>query len=191
MTNEIIRSYLLANKLKDVLRTGWLEVKISGERIESVAEHIYGSIVLANIMNKVYELNLDMLKVINMIIDKESEKIFMAKENTPISNDSTNNDVNNNSQSEYLAEFNLGESKEAIFCKQILKIESDLQAKIYELNGNFSLENALNDVKNFGEPLASQILPNVKKPSDGWLEYNRQFYSDEIFKNLSNEIQKL
>ena len=44
MTKEerVIKYYVLCNKLKNVIRTGWLNWKVNQDRIESVAEHIYG-----------------------------------------------------------------------------------------------------------------------------------------------------
>ena len=43
MTKEekVVNYYVLCNKLKNVIRTGWLDWKVKGKRIESVAEHIY------------------------------------------------------------------------------------------------------------------------------------------------------
>ena len=41
-TNSIINFYIFANKLKYKIRTGWIEIGIKKERLESVAEHIYG-----------------------------------------------------------------------------------------------------------------------------------------------------
>lgn len=66
-----------------------------------------------------------------------------------------------------------------------------MQAKIYDLKGEFSLENALQDVKNYGEELSSEILPQVKKASDGWLLFDRRYYTDELFVDLSNAIQNM
>lgn len=47
MNKNVLEFYVLANKLKEAVRTGWLEVEISNDRVESVAEHIYGSVILA------------------------------------------------------------------------------------------------------------------------------------------------
>ena len=45
--NNIINFYMFANKLKYKIRTGWIEIGIKKERLESVAEHIYGTLILA------------------------------------------------------------------------------------------------------------------------------------------------
>ena len=39
---NVLRYYVLCNKLKDVVRTGWLDWHVERERVESVAEHIFG-----------------------------------------------------------------------------------------------------------------------------------------------------
>ena len=44
---KIFNLYMLANKLKTTLRTGWLHWNVENTRIESVAEHVYGTIMLA------------------------------------------------------------------------------------------------------------------------------------------------
>ena len=53
------------------------------------------------------------------------------------------------------------------------------------------MENALEDVKYFGEELASEILPQMKNPSDGFILYDRKYYTDDMFKFLSEDIQNL
>ena len=40
---KIIEFYILCNRLKYLIRTGWLDVKIQQDRLESVAEHILNS----------------------------------------------------------------------------------------------------------------------------------------------------
>ena len=82
MNKKIIEYYLAANKLKNVLRTGWLELKVSSDRIESVAEHVYGCLVLAIALESEYKLDLDMLKVMKMITLKELKKVNLKETTT-------------------------------------------------------------------------------------------------------------
>ena len=37
---KVINYYVLCNKLKNVIRTGWKDWNVQRERLESVAEHI-------------------------------------------------------------------------------------------------------------------------------------------------------
>ena len=71
----------------------------------------------------------------------------------------------------------------------VSKLESDLQAKKYELDGKFTIENAKKDIENYPEEIKSE-LGEISKASDGWLTYDKKFY-DEDFKELSDEIRKM
>lgn len=64
---SVIEFYLLCNKLKKLIRTGWLDWNVKAERLESVAEHIYGVQMLALAMNSQYDYDVDINKVIKML----------------------------------------------------------------------------------------------------------------------------
>lgn len=195
MNENIIKFYLMANSLKTVLRTGWLEVGITNERIESVAEHVYGCFVLAVSLCSEYKLDLKIDKVFKMILlnelckakvvdEKLNKKEKVMKMLSPLL-----------AKNEYISLFDeLAEqkTKEAIFVNKLCKIESDLQAKIYDLKGEFDLDKALKDVENYPVNLVKEIKPLIKNASDGWILFNRQFYEgDVLFENLSHAIQRL
>ena len=206
MNENIIKTYFEVIKLKNAIRTGWLEVGISADRIESVAEHVFGTQFLAMMMNSEFKLNLDMQKVYEMIMIREVSKINLNSEYTPNSKydvneaalkakktviDVTSELACSNHIVSLIEEAQKLETKESKFVFNVSKLESDLQAKYYDLNGQFDLEKALVDVKNYGSSLAEEILPKVKNASDGWLNYDRRYYSeDETFLNLSNDIEK-
>ncbi len=83
-------------------------------------------------------------------------------------------------------------SEEAKFCLYVSKLESDIQAKIYELNGEFTLENAVKDIENYPEEIKSQIKSQVQNASDGWILFDRKYYRDnKIFESLSVDVQNL
>ena len=69
MTKEenVIKYYVLCNKLKNVIRTGWKDWKVQRDRIESVAEHIFGVQMLAIAMKSEFEYDIDIMKVIYML----------------------------------------------------------------------------------------------------------------------------
>jgi 5'-deoxynucleotidase YfbR-like HD superfamily hydrolase len=52
---NVVDFYVTCSKLKNVIRTGWKIWNVSCERIESVAEHIYGVQMLALAMYSEYE----------------------------------------------------------------------------------------------------------------------------------------
>lgn len=206
MKNNVLNFYLLANKLKEVVRTGWTEVKIERERVESVADHVYGCFVLTIGLDSEHSLGLNIEKVFKMIIVKELEKVTLSKEFTPREyptyeerkasafntvSEITKGLMKQQELMDLLEEVYQKETKEAKFVDQLLKIESDIQAKIYDLSGDFSLENALEDAKYYGEELSNEIIPQIKNASDGWILYDRKSYTDDVFKSLSEDIQNL
>ena len=206
MNNNVLNFYLLANKLKEVVRTGWIEVKISRDRIESVADHIYGCFVLTIGLDSEHELDLNIEKVFKMLVVKELEKVTLEKEFTTRDyptyeerkanafetlKEITNGLMKQQELMDLLEEIYQKETKEAKFVNQISKIESDIQAKIYDLSGDFSLDNALEDAKHYVEELSNEILPQMRNASDGWILYDRKSYTDEIFKSLSEDIQNI
>ena len=65
-TESVVKYYVLCNKLKDVVRTGWKDWNVSRDRVESVAEHTYGVQMLAIAMKSQYEYDIDLGKVILM-----------------------------------------------------------------------------------------------------------------------------
>ncbi len=84
------------------------------------------------------------------------------------------------------------ETKEAKFVLYVSKLESDIQAKKYELDGEFTLDNAKKDINNYPEEIKNEILPQVKSASDGWILFDRRYYNDdETFISLSHDVQKL
>ena len=64
---KVINYYVLCNKLKNVIRTGWKDWNVQRERLESVAEHIFGVQMLAIAMKSEYNYDVDISKVLMMI----------------------------------------------------------------------------------------------------------------------------
>ena len=64
---NVVNYYVLCNKLKDVIRTGWIDWNVNRDRVESVAEHIFGVQMLAIAMKSEYQYDIDIMKVIFML----------------------------------------------------------------------------------------------------------------------------
>ena len=60
---NIIEFYLVCNKLKNIIRTGWKNWNVKKERLESVAEHIFEVQMLAIAMYSEYQYDIDRTKV--------------------------------------------------------------------------------------------------------------------------------
>ena len=76
--NNVLKFYMFNNKLKKILRQGWLDVKISGDRIESIAEHIYGCLILSITINEEFKLKLNMEHILKMLTLHELEEIIIG-----------------------------------------------------------------------------------------------------------------
>ena len=64
---RVLNYYVLCNNLKDVIRTGWKNWNVKRDRLESVAEHVYGVQMLAIAMKSEYSYDIDIMKVILML----------------------------------------------------------------------------------------------------------------------------
>ena len=195
---NVINEYLKIMELKKVLRTGWIEVGVPMENVESVMDHIGGTIILAMLINDKQNLHLDMSKVYEMIAINEFKKLENNRELSIGTNESYTTDktlelFSDFSNSDRLISLNNeikeGVSAESRFVSMITKLESDVQAKYYEKTGEFTLENAKKDIENYPEELKSE-LTNISNASDGWLAYDAKSY-DDFFKGLSDIVKKL
>lgn len=202
---RIIDFYLYVNKLKYKIRTGFVEIGITKERLESVAEHIYGCLMLSIAVDSEYDLNIDMYKVLKMLTIHELDEVLKPdftlrssitkEEKIKIGVESVNIVASTLSSRDELIslvnEFNEGKTKEAKFCYLIDKIECDMQAKIYDLDGNFLIEKAKEDLVYYGSS-AKKIEKNAKTASDYWILYDKpKFKNDKIFKLLCDELLKI
>lgn len=202
---RIIDFYLYVNKLKYKIRTGFVEIGITKERLESVAEHIYGCLMLSIAVDSEYDLNIDMYKVLKMLTIHELDEVLKPdftlrsgitkEEKIKIGVESVNIVASTlSSRDELLSlvnEFNEGKTKEAKFCYLIDKMECDMQAKVYDLDGNFLIEKAKEDLVYYGSS-AKKIEKNAKTASDYWILYDEpKFKNDKIFKLLCDELLKI
>ena len=202
MNKSIIEFYVMANNLKNVVRKGWMEVGIPKEKIESVADHIYGTMVLSLGIIEEKKLDLDVAKLFKMIILKELSKAISLDETSvlePNSMEATYEKTykiiesldNSSNLKELYEEYENKSCEEARFAYKVSKLESDLQAKLYEKSGDFKIENAKRDIEHYPEEVKSQIT-EIKHASDGWLIFDRGYYEgDEYFMNFSKEIEEM
>ena len=71
---NVVEFYVLCSKLKNIVRPGWKMWNVKRERVESVAEHIYGTQMLAIAMWSEYKYDLDIKKVLFMLAIHELEE---------------------------------------------------------------------------------------------------------------------
>ncbi len=200
---NVINYYLMCNKLKDTIRTGWLIWDVKKERLESVAEHIYGVQMLAIAMNSEYNYDIDIKKVIMMLavheleeitigdltlfdISKEDKKEIGSKAVGQILNDL----VDKKEISDLVTEFDEQKTKESIFAFYCDKLEADLQAKIYNDEGLVNLDKIKSN-KVIENDLVNSLLNNNLDFGHMWLKFSQETYNyDENFKKVSDLAYK-
>ena len=74
---NVVNYYVLCTKLKDVIRTGWKTWNVKRERLESVAEHVFGVQTLAIAMYSEFEYDIDIMKVLFMLAVHELEETII------------------------------------------------------------------------------------------------------------------
>ena len=203
--DSIIRFYMFASRLKNVIRKGWIEIGISSDRIESDAEHVYGTLILAIAINSEYKLNLDMYRVLKMLTLHETEEILMTdytvRDNITREEKLSTGKIcvakvvsglaEEKEIKDLLYEFSTRSTPEAIFAHLIDKIECDFQAKLYDLAGVMDYDKAREDLKYYGAR-ADEIDSKSHTASDFWIEYDRPKYdNDDIFKTLIEDIKNI
>ena len=196
---SVIEYYVLCNKLKDVVRTGWINWRVDCERVESIAEHVYGTLMLAIFMKSEYEYDIDLEKVIFMLaIHEIGETVIgditmfdMPKdEKEKIEHEAVHKIlselIDGQKIEELFLEFDEHKTKESLFAYQCDKLECDLQASIYGERGCVDLSHQEgNDTCDNKEVKA--LLDSGKSFKEMWLEFGQARYPyDQNFLSVSN-----
>ena len=198
---NVISYYVLCNKLKNVIRTGWLDWKVKKERIESVAEHIYGAQMLAIAMQSEYQYDIDITKVIFMLAIHELGEIIIGdltqfqiskEEKEKIEHkavhDILSSLVDGKKIEELFLEFDRHETPEAIFAYQCDKLECDIQCKLYDQENLVDLNNQEGNAT-FNNALVQELLKKGYSWSDMWLLFGQRKYPyDENFLKVSKYV---
>lgn len=196
---KIINYYVLCNRLKHLIRTGWKNWHVKSDRLESVAEHIYGTQMLAIAINSEYEYDIDILKVIFMLaIHELGETIIGDLTPFQISKDEKRKIEHNaiheilsglidgDSIEKILIEFDEHKTKESLFAFWCDKLECDLQCKLYDEDGLVDL-NRQSDNNSFYDEEVQALLKDNDSWSTMWLKFSQNKYGyDDNFKAISN-----
>lgn len=198
---NIIDFYVLCNRLKYVLRSGWISWNVKADRLESVAEHIYGVQMLAIAIWSEYSYNIDLKKVLMMISVHELEEIIIG-DLTPFDLDKKTkkekghqaveqilkNLSNADEIKNLILEFDECKTPEAVFANCCDKLECDIQCKLYDEKGYVCLEEQKNN-KYLEVELVKQFINETKNWSKAWLKFSQQLYNyDENFLKVSNYV---
>lgn len=196
---NVIRYYVLCNKLKKVIRTGWLDWNVDSDRLESVAEHIYGVQMLAIAMKFEYNYDIDIMKVIMMLAVHELEEIVMGdltmfqisrEEKKKIGHEAIEKVLNGFSGRDkirdLILEFDEGKSMEAKFAYWCDKLECDLQCKLYDEDNcvDFNKQDGNERINN---ERVKRLLEEGKSWSSMWMMFSKENYDyDDNFRSISD-----
>ncbi len=207
---NVLNFYLLTSTLKDKVRSGWKIWNIERERVESVAEHIYGTCMLAIAIDSEYKMNIDLQKTILMIALHEVEEIQIG-DLTPFDNITQEEKrkigkkaveyvfdglIKKQEYIDLIEEFEIMETRESIFAKMCDKLEADIQSKLYCEEGVLDINNInnahlLDDIR-----IKKLISEGAKSIADLFIENDRPLYKEDEFIEIldyikENEISKL
>lgn len=196
-----IKYYKLCTKLKDTIRTGPVVWNAKRERIESVAEHIYGVQMLALSIYYQFGYKLDIMKVIYMLAVHELEEIEIGdlaffettREEKLIKGKAATDFIlkdflGRDEISALLDEYNERKTEEAKFAYHCDKLECDIQMKLYDQEGCFDLNNQPNNPI-INNSSVRKVLDSEKSISNAWIEFDRSKYEDD--KNFIEIIEYL
>lgn len=206
---NVVEFYVLCNKLKNVIRSGWKLWNVERERVESVAEHVYGAQMLAIAMWSEFKYDIDLKKVLFMLAVHELEEIVIG-DLTPfeinretkqqrgrsavekiLENLTTKQEIQN-----LIFEFDNRKTREAVFAYQCDKLEADLQCKLYDEENCVNLMAQENNIALEEENVKKLLAEENNSWSRMWLRFGQQFYCyDDNFMKVSkyamnNKINK-
>ena len=196
---NVIRYYVLCNKLKDMIRTGWLDWNVKRKRIESIAEHIYGTQMLAIAIKSEYNYDIDIEKVIMMIALHELEEILIGdltifqitkEEKEKIGHKAVDNVLSclsdKDKLKEYIIEFDERKTKEALFAHFCDKLECELQSKLYDEEHCVDLNNQESN-KTYYDEMVQKLLKEGLSFGEMWITYWREKHNyDDNFTEVSD-----
>lgn len=202
MEESVVKYYVLCNRLKNTIRTGWKDWKVKKERLESVAEHIFGVQMLAIAMYSQYNYKLDLNKILLMLAIHELEEIIIGDLTCFQISESEKIKIGHKAVEEVLSgiliknelkalikEFDERKTEEAIFAYHCDKLECDIQCKLYDEENLVDI-NDQDDNKTYHNDKVKELLDAGESWSSMWLEFDRKkFLDDENFIKVLNYVK--
>ena len=187
-----------------LLENGWKDWNISRDRVESVAEHIYGTCILAIAIDSEYDLDIDLQKVILMLVIHELEEIYIGdltpfdevtlEEKRKIGKEAVEKILEQvTKKEEYLnltKEFNLTQTKEAKFAKVCDKLECDIQCKIYCEEKCLDINREENKKWLKKDIIQKRLREGAKNISDLFIENDRELFAEQDIAEIAEYVKK-
>lgn len=201
---NLLKFYLLATQLKDKIRRGWEIWNIDRERIESVAEHIYGTCILAIAIDSEFDLNIDLYKVIMMLVLHEIEEVKIGdltpwdkvtkEEKRRLGKQAVQEVLDTLTKKvtyiELIEEFENMETKESIFAKMCDKLEADIQCKLYCEENSVDIHRKENEHLLDDTRVKNLLNKGEKTVADLFIENDRPVFTEKVFEDIADFIKR-
>jgi putative hydrolase of HD superfamily len=196
---KVLSYYLLCNKLKNTIRTGWENWHVNAERVESIAEHVYGVQMLAIAMASEYKYEIDLEKVILMLAIHELEETIIGDLTLFQIDKATKEEaghkaikrilknlVKGKEIEKIILEFDARETEEAKFAYQCDKLECAIQAKLYGERNTVDLNHQEGNIS-MNDPKVQELLGTGKGFGEMWMMFwEQKAVYDKNFLEVSN-----
>lgn len=201
---NILKFYILATTLKDKIRSGAEIWHVSKERLESVAEHIYGVCILAIAIDSEYEFDINIDKVIKMLVIHELEEVSIG-DLTPFDNISKQEKnkigeiavqrilqdlIKKEEYFDLTKEYNERNTNDSKFASHCDKLELMLQMKLYEEQGYSDMHSEENKDLLEQKWIKKLIQGGSRNVSDLFVDYHISSFGDEeVFCEIAKYIR--
>lgn len=175
---------------------------VQKERVESIAEHIYGTQMLAIAMWSEFDYKVDIMKVLGMLaiheleetkigdltmfqIDRETKKGIGHKAIEEILEPM----IKGKTIEDWILEFDERKTLESKFTYYCDKLEADIQCKLYDQEKCVDISKPLdNEAKD--DERVKRVLKQEKSWSRAWVRFAQERYGyDNNFLKVSNYIK--
>lgn len=198
----VVEFYTLCNKLKQVIRTGWKDWNVKADRLESVAEHIYSTQMLAIAMASQYGYEVDIYKVVIMLAVHELEEIVIGdltqfqitrEEKSKLGHEAIagvlKDIIDRDKYIDLIMEFDARETAEAKFAYWCDKLDADLQARLYDLDGLVDVSQVKTKAQENKD--VKTMLDKGYSWSEMWMTFGQMRYGyDDNFLSVSQYAKK-
>ena len=204
---EIFRFYYLNNKLKNKIRSGWdsKHWNINCERIETISEHVVGTIALAVAFDSEFDFGIDLNKVISTLCIHEIGEILIG-DITPFDGitrgqkqeiehkaiiDVSGNLSKSNVMINSIFEFDEQRTNDSKFAHYCDKLEADIQSKVYQDMGcHHPLTEQENNVVFKSSKVQKMITDGATTAFDIWYDWDKSIYDESpIFAKILKYVR--
>lgn len=188
---KVVKFYVLCSRLKNLIRTGWKDWNVKAERVESVAEHVYGVQMLALAMYSEYQYDIDIEKVLYMLAVHELEETIIgdltflqisSEDKAKIGHAAIEKIladlINGDEIKNIILEFDEHKTAESLFAYHSDKLECDLQCKLYD-EAHLVDPYDQKESAEHSEEVMSKLKNGTSTWSSLWLENGRSVFLDD------------